>query len=214
MRKHCILTIFIFLQFFCSAQKDTLHKRGVEPGTISINAGFGYSAIKWTEQVADFWPYGESGVSVIWMSPVYAVTTDYSISRRSGFGIGITYQSLFYIRETADPWEKRDSVIANRLNISAQYLYHLSQSPNKDAYIGIRSGISIWTLNDRYTMEPVNSIPQYFNITSRRNVPSIQLLFGYRAYVTKRLALQLEAGIGTPYFLEGGLAYRIFTQKK
>ena len=211
MRKYCVLDIFIVLQLFCSAQKDTLHKRGVEPGTISINAGIGYSTIF----------YAANGIMpseiarAISISPAYNLGGDYSLTRRSSMGICITYQQLVENpvddNGEVDKWEVDN---LSRVNIGFRYLLHLSKSANSDAYIGVRSGCSYWIEDITTTASGTNGyIVNTPGISTYADF-SIQFLFGYRAYVSRHLAFQFEAGIGTPYLLEGGLAYRFSTAKQ
>jgi hypothetical protein len=205
MRKHCVLSIFIVLQLFCTAQKDTLHKRGVGPGTININLGIGYSTIFYAAN--GIAPY--QAAQPIFILPAVTAFTDYNCTRRSSVGAAITYQYIFqYPVDNNDEVIYHETQFMQRINVSFRYLLHFSRKPENDFYIGIRPGLSIWIDNTTSSDNATGAYNPAAVGTTRVINPSIQFLIGYKGYVSKHVGVHFELGIGTSCLLEGDLSYR------
>ncbi|MGP8217751.1 MAG: hypothetical protein ACLQQ4_19430 [Bacteroidia bacterium] len=213
MRKYHIL-IFVFLVFSISsfAQKDSVitKKFGIDKGAIILNAGIAYSAISLTQGNISIGPGDANPVNIISVSPAYSAILDYSINVRSSIGICGAYQHFLENPAMGDItlWAFTEKI--SRLNVALRYLRHLSSKPNVDKYIGIRMGLSYWTYYEYQT-------PGYYPVSPTTawtsKAFSIQFLYGYRRYFSKYIGFHFEAGIGTPYLIEGGLTFRINTQK-
>jgi len=105
----------------------------------------------------------------------------------------------------------------SRTNVALRVLYHPPlRSKHFDIYYGIRYGKSYWhdTPSDTNTVVYTTgngkvSNTSYFLQNQNMVVPSFQMLMGMRFYFADFFALHLEAGIGSPYLIEGGITFRL-----
>ncbi len=137
---------------------------------------------------------------------------EYGVTKKMSVGFAVSYQS-----EIIDPDESPYTDFVTRINIAVRILHHLNKrNPKFDSYIGIRFGDSYWTdvptLRSFYPYS--SSIPQiYFINQPSLWVPSIQLLYGMRIYLSNSMGIHFEVGIGSPYLAEAGINFRFKTRK-
>jgi len=200
---------------------------------ITISPGIGLSAI-----MAKFHAYiKDTGANIISFSPVYSLNIDYAPLQNFSIGIGVAWQSLSinpsithtytyysgytysYVQGNPNPVYKATGpytvTISNpnyaivesltRLNIGVRAIYHIRNDDIKDFYLGVRVGLSMWTDQSN----PAGTLTEG-NVT----LPSIQALIGFRREIMNRLGAYLEAGLGSPYFANAGLYYKVNTVKK
>jgi hypothetical protein len=154
---------------------------------------------------------GAEGPATFKVMPNYSLGVDYGISYRTTVGLALNYVQVTGNYDSIGGTEK-----FTRLNISARLLYHFHKNSNrKDLYFGIRWGLSFWTDNLPPVAGPIAypfPYTSYFSPTSPVE-PSLQILLGWRRYFTYGFGIHIEAGIGSPYFLEGGLMLRLGEHK-
>ncbi|HXB13326.1 MAG TPA: hypothetical protein VNZ45_15170, partial [Bacteroidia bacterium] len=154
-----------------------------------------------------------SGYITLYTGPVVSLIGDYRVTRRSSIGLGVAYQAT-----NGTPGEGDDNPSPNeslreyitRTNVALRYMYQFSKSPYFDFYIGGRVGASFWTDN-------VGGLPNYGTLAMGHSfsvLPSIQILMGLQVYLADFFGLHIEAGVGSPYFAEGGLTIRIKNKVK
>lgn len=178
-----LICIFILLSSVCYGQ-DTLQKKiHLSNGALIINAGIGFSTIQWAV----------SGISnSANTSPVYSGTLDYGFDNLFSIGVGVAQQSIDIIP------------ICARTNTAIRILAYDNGNNIFDFYTGFRVGVSFWTGNP--SLNTLN-VPLGKNNTYM----SFQALSGARVFISNIVGVHIEAGLGTPYFFEGGLTMRINT---
>ncbi len=161
------------------------------------------------------------------ITPNIGVTGDYGFLKWLSIGIAGSYQSetvnwtpadlAFSGQQQSSSFPYIDKV--SRLNIAGRFLFHLIRNENLDFYTGFRAGVSYWH-DATYTIDTINpttfiylKTPAYFIGKSSLMVPSFQYLWGLRIYPSKNIGIHIEAGIGSPYLVEGGVTFRINTRK-
>jgi hypothetical protein len=215
-----------------------------EAGQIVINAGVGESpefngdigsifspgkmfpiaAYDNTPYLSDDYPPMYSTSSII---PNIGMTVDYGALKWLSIGIASSYQSEIINWTPADlnsnngqaafyPYSDK----VTRINSAARLLFHLIRNQVFDFYSGFRFGESYWKDNPyspqpvaQYSIQYVNP-PAYFISKPNLVVGSFQYLWGLRIYPSKYIGVHFEAGIGSPYLVEGGLSIRINTRKR
>jgi hypothetical protein len=142
-------------------------------------------------------------------SIVYNGTVDYGISNRITIGTCVAYQSAtgtIYRDGLTGPSE-----FTTRLNLSARALFDILSKPNFEIYCGVRSGISYWT--DKLSAEPTGGYQFQPTLGKEHTIyPSIQVPIGVRFFFG-HFGLHAELAVGTPYFAEGGITFRIGKQE-
>lgn len=216
-----ILLATILLSSVCNAQ-DTLGTKGgaskvIKPanlndGSLTANIGIGASAVE-----LEFYNIVTgAGADFTSLSPVYSGMLDYGINEEYSIGIGVAWQSMSdHPVSTYSVLFANNSIVygvtehMTRTNTALQILRHFGKrahGAHADFYSGIRVGESFWT---------DNTSPYTPSLDSKKRLRdlSVQLLFGYRVFVSTILALHLETGVGTPYFFEAGITVRINNTK-
>lgn len=145
------------------------------------------------------------------ITPNMGIMFDYGINNILSVGLTGSYQS-----ETVVPEESYFTDKITRINVALRILKHLNKVDRHfDYYIGVRFGSSYWQdIPTQQNQNMVNCPPTYFITNPNSLVASFQLLYGMRIYFSDNLGIHLEAGIGSPYLVEGGLTFRIKTRKE
>jgi hypothetical protein len=156
-----------------------------------------------------------------YISSAYNIAADYNITDRSVLGIAGAYQYTDVYRSSyASSIYTGEDI--SRTNVSLRYLFSLfghvvDTNSVFELLIGGRIGVSFWEdipFNGFVIPNgPTNYIKNYI-------VPSVQILAVLRVYpfsslkvnYLKNIGFHLEGGLGSPYFLEAGLTYRIITR--
>jgi hypothetical protein len=212
--KYSIVVIFIILSIPVLAQKDSTAKPSLEPQSMAISGGIGVSTISLVVPVNS----GVAEGNPISIGPAYNFMLDYNSIRKFSAGIAIAYQQLSYVPGDNQGYSQNAFIDnASRLNIGIRYLMHFSKVSYSDVYIGIRMGVSYWrdneSLNPNYhSSSPYVSAPIPASPWTKTKA-SVQLLVGYKVYSLDNIGMQIEAGLGTPYYAEAGLTYRIHTRQ-
>jgi hypothetical protein len=218
--KFLIVGILILLSIPAVAQNDGAVMSYLDPRSIDISAGIGASTIyAVVENTIGHLISGGSGAQMISVSPSYNCMFDYSPKRRASFGIAMAYQQLTY-----NPADRNGNTAswfidnASRLNVGVRILEHFSNDPNADLYMGLRFGVSSWSYDETINQAFVSANgPNYSAPTpaghSAISLGSVQILIGYKLYLSDHIGIHIEAGIGTPYYAEAGLTYRIYTRR-
>lgn len=215
MKLSCFFLILTLSLFFnCYAQQDSGKtqdiKNSIRPPInrkLYISGGVGLSTILYRiYYVYDQPEYAAHGTS---QSLVQNGTIDYRINRIS-FGAGIAYQTATGVPYTGSSTQTEFTESLTRLNISGRILWYPYYTNKIELYTGLRVGESYWT--DIIT--PL-SPPLYWVKLALGNTythyTSLQIPFGIR-YLIDHFGFHLEAAIGTPYFIEGGLTLKIGKQ--
>lgn len=143
---------------------------------------------------------------------------DVKIKWNISVGVGASYQSAVmewapYSNGPGGNYVYVFSDKVTRTNLGVRILYHYpNYSKHFDVYAGIRIGQSYWhdTPSDSNTVKKnVTVYTNYFLESQNMVVPSFQMLTGLRFYFSDALAIHLEAAVGSPYVLEGGVTFRI-----
>ncbi|HSY76399.1 MAG TPA: hypothetical protein VK890_06060, partial [Bacteroidia bacterium] len=82
----------------------------------------------------------------------------------------------------------------------------LYSTSNMQVYCGFRGGVSYWT--DIVTPTPSANSTVQPTVPNNTAYPSIQAPIGVRFFAGP-IGFHVEAALGTPYFIEGGLTFRI-----
>ncbi len=196
-------------------KNDSLNVNRVK-GQLIINIGVGYSP-EFAGVLAistPLFPVSKNSEYFACSSimPNLSFLLDYGMNNKLSLGLAASYQS-----EVIYPTEGSFSDKVARINTALRALVHLNKKNHLfDNYLGIRFGFSYW--KDAPELLPqyqnlVNCPPYYFITNPNSLVPSFQFLYGMRIYFTDSFGIHLEAGIGSPYLVEGGLTFRIKTRK-
>ncbi|HTB30890.1 MAG TPA: hypothetical protein VK808_02630 [Bacteroidia bacterium] len=153
--------------------------------------------------------------------PEFGGSLDYMVSPLVCMGIGVNYQlirfdlSTNYQNAYINPYynEGPNSALFSRLNIGIRNLFYFKgiNSDNLHIYVGARAGLSIWYEWDSWANGVNYNYRSVINSNSNDNgniQMSIQLLWGMRYFFTHDLGMQLELGLGTPYYAQFGITYR------
>ena len=211
MKKGCLIVgIWIILSNPLFAQKDTAKSTSPtnldKKGDLIMDLGAGLSTISWlVEGIA-------GGPNITAESPVMNSAFDYYVTNRMSFGLGVAFQEIKNEPANGDIPIPGVVEYITRTNVALRLLAHLGKSPDIDYYLGARVGISFWTDNEtpdegHYSLGFV----QYGTNSAMRE--SVQILFGLRFNPSELLGIHIEGGIGTPYFLEGGISIRLLKSK-
>lgn len=181
-------------------------------GIININAGIGASLFTW---VASGYNLGEGGIEVINHTPACNLTADYTILSWFSLGLAGTYESATdHPYDGEGNWINSEVERITRYNTALRILFHFAKHSNNDSYSGFRVGSSIWTdeilSTTTYVYSNYTYTPAALTLSSSQQIkPSIQVLYGYIHYLSPAFGLHFEAGIGTPYYIEGGVTLKL-----
>jgi len=197
--------------------KDTFVPSMGHQGQLTINIGVGYSP-GFDGEVAFVTPVfpvrqNPEYFTCSSITPSLGGTIDYGIGKKFSIGLAASYQSEMISHEET-PYNDEIS----RTNAAIRFLYHLNRKSTRfDNYIGLRLGCSYWqdrpSLTSFYQTVPYPIPIFYFIGASHLLVPSFQFLYGICLYISDTFGFHLEAGIGSPYLIEGGITFRFNTQK-
>ncbi len=212
----CVLFIFLHLTFY--GQHLISNTNSPKRGDLTINTGIGLSTMYYL--VYSFGSASGNPVYSTGYSPVYNVICDYNIDGHSNFGIAFAYQKNTDIPVNSDPYVifYGYTEYITRLNIAIRYYYDFIKNQNLDVYTGLRLGLSHWTDTITPLQNWTGNGPQITKGAERfTSVPywaSGQIFIGIKWFLIKNFGLNAEFGIGTPYFAEGGICFRINTRKR
>lgn len=179
-------------------------------GNLYVSAGLGASII----QAEIYDGQGEHSYNAIGTSQslVYNGTIDYGIARIITIGAGVAYQTSLGIPVGGEYNSATEEI--TRLNVSIRILWNMPFSKHFEIYGGLRTGSSFWT-DKIISPEPQSSINHNPLTMTAPNFTrfSVQFPCGVR-YFIGFIGAHLELGIGTPYFIEGGISFRIKTGKQ
>jgi hypothetical protein len=217
-----IFSLFVFHFSVIEAQDTLAHKpasksnnKQFDYNPISIDIGMGNSLITWS--LPGFSILYNAGPEIKTKTPVYNCSLDYTIQQGLSFGFEGAYQSITDLpsmggRQDYAFWELEQ---LTRYNISGFFLFHFSKNQKDDTYIGFKGGISIW--KDQILSDTLHTFPPSTPITtfhsSYANNGSFQVLVGWRHFFSYNFGFHVQAGIGTPFLLEGGFSYRFKTHR-
>jgi len=223
-----LLILSSSLLTFCKAQN--------EPGQIVISAGVGYSPefdgglgfdgtyypvpTSIPNFNCDCDPYPIASFTPT--TPNEGGTIDVGIIKWFSIGLAASYQGevVYWAAESngsgpSGPYPFSDKI--TRTNIALRFLYHLPLDrihKHFDPYVGVRIGESLWTdIEFPNNIVPAGYYGGCFLKEPNLVVPSFQVLCGAHIYLIGNLGIHVEAGIGSPYLVEGGLTFRINTRK-
>lgn len=191
MKKLLVLIIAVFAFTFSNKVKAQQ-----ESGQVVISAGAGYSIISKLLSV------GENVKSI---PPLY-LNADFGVTDNFSVGLAGSYSSISYddvitsFDDMGNIVEENVNVQGSRNTVAARALFHFGNNPKMDQYAGLRAGMTFWGWNDESLVDEENLSANNF---------SYRLLYGMRAYLTDNLGVNLEIGIGSPYFFNGGISYRL-----
>ncbi len=176
-------------------------------GDFCVNAGVGSSTIF---LLLDALQSNQTNTSISYaVTPAYNLMADQALGNVVSLGLAVGYQADIITTQnyanTQTGYYETVTENLSRLNVGMRVLFHYSHSDHLDAYSGLRIGLSHWN-DDNNTNDP-----NYSSIKGNLNLPSFQLLTGIKFYFTDDVGLHLEAGLGTPYFIEGGLSFKLAT---
>ncbi|MGP8215326.1 MAG: hypothetical protein ACLQQ4_07170 [Bacteroidia bacterium] len=203
---------------------------------LTVGAGTGFSTIQLelSQNLTNwYWSSGFYlfGIPAYLSAPVikfvslaYNLSVDYRVYKNSYFSVVSSYQ---YINDLpcsqVDPTQQLETI--SRLNIGVRYLYNTHFNKDNDTnkrlelFAGGRIGLSCW----RDILPAGTDLKYHYLIYSSLSLVSFQVLFVLRYYpfyfskiksdFLKNIGLDIEGGLGTPYYLEGGLVYK-FARKK
>lgn len=105
-------------------------------------------------------------------------------------GVGISHGSIssesFFAREFS----------LTRTNLGIRGLFHFGNNPKLDHYSGVRLGVSVSNFEGDFEDETGGEFqPRVF--------------YGMRSYFNDDIGVNLEVGVGLPYFFNGGVVFRI-----
>lgn len=203
-----IFLIFSFSLFSTYAQnQDSLHyglNINAQPANrqLCVNVGLGYSP-GFETTIASTHPFVPSyPMSFSSATANFGIVADYAFVKKCSIGLASSYQSEHVIGYGGIVADK-----LTKINMATRLLYHFASNKDYlDQYIGLRVGVSYWNDSPINENPPYN--PEYVMNKPYLFAPSFQFLYGLRYYVVDYLGLQFEAGIGSPYFIETGLAFR------
>ena len=187
-------------------KKDTTRRH--LDGTVYVNLGFGEGLISHDINQNYF---GGVGPRILTEPVAVNITADYCFDKRISIGACFAYQNL-----TDNPIKggivlNYETEFIQRYNYSIRVIYHPFNLKMKNFYCGVRLGVSVWV---DYTVNPTNltNNPAYITIQNPFD-PSFQVFGGYRIIFADLIGLHIEAGIGTPYLIEGGVTVKLNTRK-
>lgn len=218
-----LLIVFCFPKNNCYAQN--------ERGEIVINAGVGASpgfdgdvsfgngptfpATTILTTLPSYNTDNPPGITCYSIIPNIGGTADINVGHHVSMGVAASYQSetLNWRPENQFPSPFTDKI--TRTNTALRFLYHTAWvSKHYDPYIGIRVGYSFWTdVPSPQNMEWTGVSETTFISKPGEAQFSFQVVGGIHLYINNFFGLHVEAGIGSPYLVEGGLTFRVNPKK-
>jgi hypothetical protein len=150
--------------------------------------------------------------------PEFGVSLDYLVAEILSLGIAANYQTVQYTLSNSAQNYAQDypySALFSRLNVGIRNLifFRGSNSDKMHFYIGARVGMSFWKETDEWNYTTSPYYPNQYNYSiinaEDNNKISFQLLWGMRYFVSTEFGMQLELGLGTPYYAQLGITYRL-----
>lgn len=207
----CLLINFLFLSHVIKAQDDPVRKGNV---ISTIYIGFPNSFTKLVKNTYGLKGTEKEQVSIKSFPPV-GVSISYIISDHIAFGAEVNYSSAHVQwKETARAMYPDDSSRSvYNFNLQAASLqgliklnYHFKVKKSIDWYLGFGLGYN-YTPVKLYTNAPYRSEYDRLSLCVIPISPRINV--GYSYYVTQKIGINAEIGIGGP-LVSVGIAYKPF----
>lgn len=180
-----------------------------EQNEVVITAGVGYSLGMALFKGVMNTALRESNLNEIKGTPIINGMVDYGITDNFSVGAAISYHQWNWQDQYTDTSgvTTMGNVRASRNNIGLRGLFHFGNNNRVDLYTGARVGYSLW----RFKADASNTNGESASdFSAPAGIFTAQALFGARAYFNEIIGANFEFGIGTaPYFLSGGLSFRI-----
>lgn len=191
MKKFLVSVIAIL--FFLSPNTIKAQK---SQGEWVISAGLGYSiALQFAKQL------DSDGTSI---PPLY-FNADFGHSEHFSLGVGATHANFSSSNNFFG-----DSYSLSRTNLGVRALFHFGGNPKLDQYFGTRLGVSVLNVEGDVESETGGEFAWRVSYEGETGGEfAWRILYGVRAYFDSNLGVNLEVGIGQPYFFNGGIVYRI-----
>ncbi|MEY4604382.1 MAG: hypothetical protein RIT43_1674 [Bacteroidota bacterium] len=150
-------------------------------------------------------PYGYGVTEIPY--PLLNVQLDHTIIER--FSLGIAYAHVkFSTNQTGliNDTLYHAKVSLSKQNIGIRLLYHFNPNETFDVYTGGRIGYSVRRGNYEITNDfgDDKAVPLF-----AKNKGTLQFIFGIRNYFNNFFGLNFEICLGAPYFLNGGVCFKI-----
>lgn len=179
-----------------------------EEGQVVASLGLGYSLIGAIFSVSD--NSGDDTKSfatpAIVFAADYGITENFSIGLAGGWQkMGLNYTDYSYIDSDGDIVTEDFKYTLSRSNLGVRALFHYGGSDDFDMYSGAKVGYTIWNFKND------SNDPDFITPTDKASGVGFQLIaFGARGYFSESVGAFFELGLfGAPYFLAGGIAFRV-----
>ncbi len=197
--KHILFFSFILLTSkFCTAQ-NTLdsnnNKNALYQKHLIVNLGAGFPIVQGLESITTI-----GDTKLLQFIPAICLNIDKRYKTHYSIGLGIAWANVFE-EPTHNPIAPESWTI---VNVAFRLSYYYTIKNNLDGYFGARAGISLIT-------EVVHF--ERGNVTD--NSPTglnFQIYSGFRLYLSEKIGIHVEAGIGNPFLVEIGLTLRLKTR--
>ncbi len=178
---------------------------GIEQGTMMIGIGVGYNLLAAVFTATNS-TFGSESVSSV---PPLQLDFDYMVADKFSLGLGFHYQSfsLTYTdwvytnsqgNTVAGTWTEK----ITKFNVGVRPLFHFGNGETLDMYAGLRVGFTNWSFTND------NPDPYYVSDNVRAGSLSVLALFGLTYYFTDNIGFRTELGIGSPYLVQVGVAFK------
>jgi hypothetical protein len=202
MQYKCKITILLIaLSLAAFGQRDTSNNN--MKGKVFISGGIGASTILWNIYGLENGQTQNDGI-IKAQSIVYNGAIDYGFFNFITIGAGVAYQTANGVFETGNVHYTENF---SRLNLSLRLLNRTPLTDHFELYGGFRVGASYWTDIITPVPGPTSSGALTLNGNHVAKFPSLQALIGFNFFIG-HIGINLEAALGTPYFIEGGLTIR------
>ena len=196
-----IISLLVLVQIAFAQNENFQHN-------IHVGAGFSLAGAVFTDRVPDSL---DMGINRIDSKIAKQFTYDYSFHPRWSVGFAYSNQR-FLLEQSGYSLTVLDNVLSegehimgkiNRNNYAVRVLFHYFNKDELDMYISARNGITRW----RMKIEEVDTENKFTKTSTIWFAP--QLALGMRYYFIKdKIGLSLEAGVGSPHYLNAGLNFR------
>lgn len=203
MKRLYAIILFSSLVQIAFAQNEDYYQHNVHVGT-----GFSLAGAVFRDWIPDSL---DLGISRVESKIAKQFTYDYSFHPRWSVGFAYSNQR-FLIEQSGYSLTLFDNVLSegehitgkiDRNNYAVRVLFHYFNKEGLDMYISARNGITRW----RMKIEEVDTENKFTKTATVWFAP--QLALGMRYYFIKdKVGLNLEAGVGSPHYLNVGLNYR------
>ena len=191
------------------------------PNEMVVDGGIGMSLIPYLVDAScsanfssgtyynNYVPYTNSS------TPAFNGSLDYGIFNEFSLGAGFTYQSCtvnvngWYNGRTGLLEDVTENI--NRLNVRLRGTAHwdFSDDHKWELYGGAGIGYSIWTDQNNAHNSNFPSDAPWNVVPGTTRLVSFQGFLGLRSYFTDNFGAHLEVALGSPYFIDLGISFRM-----